>query len=55
MLVSVEENVICPSLSLVIVTLVPPTNWTVSSVPDEASKNRFGLSLFPSVCCAFSK
>ena len=43
MFVSEEENVICPSLFLVTVTFVPPTNLTVSSVPDEASKNKFGL------------
>ena len=37
------------------VTLVPPTNFIVSSVPEEASNNKFGLVLFPSVCCALSK
>ena len=37
------------------VTLVPPTNLMESSVPDEESNNKFGLSLVPSVCCALSK
>ena len=52
MFVSEEENVICPSLFLVTVTFVPPTNLTVSSVPDEASKNKFGLLSEPATCVA---
>ena len=54
-LVSVESNVICPSLFLVMVIFAPPINWIASSLPDEASKNIFGLSLFPPVCCAFNR
>ena len=53
-LVSVESNVICPSLSLVMVMFAPPTNLTESSVPEGVSNNRFGSLLEPDTCCAFS-
>ena len=54
--VSVDENVICPSLFLVTVAFVPPTNLTVSSVPDpEASNNKLGLLFEPETCCAFNR
>ena len=53
--VSVESNVICPSLFLVMVIFKPPTNLIESSVPDEASKNKSGSLLEPATCRAFNR